>query len=153
MRSQILILILLSSCTFTLSNESEDDSIKVFLETYYSEMSKRDWKKYENFFWDDATITTIWQKPGDSVSRVHVITIKEFIAEAPNGPDSKPIFSEEMTGVEIEVRGNIGVARANYKARFGDVNAVMEWNGRDVFTLLKFDGAWKIVSLVFEQDN
>lgn len=113
-------------------------------------MSDRNWEKYRSHFWPGATITTAWKQPGDSVVTVDVTTIDDFIKETPQGPDSQPIFEESMLDSEIRSSGNIAEAWVNYKAKFGTKENLAEWSGTDVFTFLRHEGEWKIVSLVFE---
>lgn len=113
-------------------------------------MSARDWRKYRGYFWDDATITTVWQQPPDSVAKVHVITIDAFIAKTPEGPDSQPVFSERMKGASISVKGDLATAWVDYDAEFGQPDSLMRWSGTDVFTFLKHDGEWRIAALVFD---
>jgi hypothetical protein len=132
---------------------AEQDSIRQNILAYYKDMSDRSWGRYRSHFWDNATITTVWQRPGDSSRRVHVITIDEFIRDTPNGPDSKPVFEETMLGSEVAVTGNLSVVWARYEAKFGSRDSLARWQGTDVFTLLRFGGTWKIVSLVFESDG
>lgn len=128
----------------------ERPAVDKFLHRYYENMSNRNWKLYRDHFWDNATITTVWQQPGDTLENVHVITIDEFIKETPNGPDSKPIFEERMTGSQIKINGNLAEAWATYEATFGSADSLMHWKGTDLFTLLRHNNEWKIVSLVFE---
>jgi hypothetical protein len=123
------------------------------LRNYYEDMSARDWKKYRSHFWDQATIATAWQTPGDSLARVDVTTIDDFIEEAPAGPGSQPVFEEYMTQSKIEVRGTLAVAWANYEAKFGKPDSLMQWKGIDVFTFLFHENEWKIVSLTFESSH
>ncbi len=40
-----------------------------------------------------------------------------------------------------------------YRARCGDPGAVSEWEGTDLFGLLKHEGAWRIVSLAFASET
>ncbi len=49
------------------------------------------------------------------------------------------------------VRGNEALAQvwAAYEARFGDPGDIQEWTGIDAFTLLRFDGRWRIASIAF----
>jgi hypothetical protein len=131
-------------------NDKQTGVIEEMLLGYYEDMSARDWEKYRTYFWDNATITTVWQQPGDTVSRVHIITIDDFIKETPHGPDSQPVFEEKMTGSVINVKGNIAEVWADYDAKFGKPDSLMQWSGTDVFTWLHHQGEWKIVSLVFE---
>lgn len=127
-------------------------AVERFLYQYYSDMTARDWDRYRSNFWPNATITTVWQPPSDSVPRVDVTTIDDFIREAPSGPGSQPVFEESMLRSEISIRGNLAEAWVDYRARFGTKDSLLEWNGKDLFTLLRHDGEWKIVSIAFESD-
>ena len=137
----------------SLSDTPEGAGIETLLKTYYRDMSDRDWEAYRSHFWDNATITTAWQQPGDSTSLVDITVIDDFILETPNGPDSQPIFEESMKDSKITVNGNLAEAWVTYQAKFGTPDSLMQWTGTDVFTLLRHEGEWKIVSLVFESDN
>jgi hypothetical protein len=139
-----------STSKTSLFNTPEGADVEEKLKQYYDDMSNRDWEKYRSHFWDNATITTAWQQPGDSVAIVDVTTIDDFIKETPIGPDSQPVFEEKMKNSKIHVEGNIAEAWVEYEAKFGKRDSLMEWSGTDVFTLLRHDGQWKIVSLVFE---
>jgi hypothetical protein len=130
----------------------EEDIILKFIENYYRDFSSRDWITFRTYFWEDGTITTVWQQPGDTVSKVHSVTIDEFIRQTPDGPDSQPVFEERLLNAEIEVRGNLARVWARYNAIFGTEQHLSEWQGTDLFSLLKHDGTWKIVSLTFESD-
>lgn len=116
---------------------------------YYDDLSDRDWDAFRTHFWERATITTRWQPPGEDAVRVVVSTVDEFVAKAPEGPGSQPIFEERMTSLTGTARGDLAVAWAGYRARFGAPGDVQEWTGTDVFTLLRHDGRWRIVSLTF----
>ena len=120
------------------------------LRQYYADLSARDWKAFAEHFWPGATITTIWQPDGEKAQRVFVSTIPEFVAQAPKGPGSKPIFEETMTGATVTAKGNLAQVWAGYEAKFGEPGKVAEWRGTDAFTLMKHEGRWRIVSLVFE---
>jgi hypothetical protein len=130
------------------------DSIPVLdaLRAYYRDFSARDWEAFQDHFWPGATITTIWQQPGDDSARVHVSTIDAFVAQAPQGPGSRSIFEESMLSSRIRVTGTLAQAWVRYRARFGDPGDVMEWEGTDAVTLLRHEGRWRIVALVFASD-
>jgi hypothetical protein len=83
-----------------------DEEIRAELERYYTDFSARDWEKFADHFWSGATITTVWTPPGETAPRVVVTSIPDFVAKAPEGPGSKPIFEEKMTGAEMRVHGN-----------------------------------------------
>ena len=127
------------------------DSVHNFLKQYYQVMSDRQWDLFKSFFWDNATLTTAWQPPGDTLPKVIVVTIDQFIAQTKLGPDSKPVFEEKMTGnPDISITKNIATVWAKYHAKFGTDETLTEWDGTDVFTLMRHQGQWKIVSLVYE---
>jgi len=142
-----------STSTISLTDTPEGEAVEIKLKEYYKDMSARDWKKYRSHFWNNATITTAWQQPGDSAATVDVTTIDDFIKEAPNGPDSQPVFEEKMTDSKIKVQGNIAEAWVNYEAKFGKPDSLTQWKGVDVFTLMRHNSEWKIVSLVFEAEQ
>jgi len=123
------------------------------LTDYYDHMSARNWDAYASHFWPGATITTIWQSAGDPAPRVLITTIKDFIAQAPQGPNSKPIFEERMTDADVRADGNLAQVWATYKARFGGLGKIDEWTGIDAFTLMKHEGRWKITGLTFAAND
>jgi len=133
--------------------ESAQEEVLAELRQYYADFSARDWEKFADHFWPGATITTVWQPPGEAAPLVVVTTIAQFIEQAPQGPGSKTIFEEWMTGAEARVHGNLAQVWAGYRARFGEPGNVAEWSGVDAFTLMKHDGRWRIVALAFASDE
>ncbi len=129
------------------------DEIHQFLESYYEAFSARDWELFESHFWLGATMTTIWAPIGELNERVVASTVPEFVEQAPLGPGSREIFEERMDSVEILFDGNLAICWARYNARFGDPGDIVEWEGTDAFTLIRFDGEWKISSLAFLADS
>lgn len=130
-------------------SSSVRDSVLAEIERYYDALSARDWDRFADHFWAGATITTVWQPPGETAPRVVASTIPEFVRRAPEGPDSREIFEERMTGARTRINGNLAQVWATYHARFGDPGAIMEWDGIDAFTLIRHNGRWRIVSLAF----
>ena len=135
------------------SSEAAKKEILRELGSYYADFSARDWQKYADHFWPGATLTTIWKPEGEARDRVVVTTVPEFVAQAPKGPGSKPIFEERMTGAEVRVQGPLAHVWARYKARFGDPGKIADWSGVDAFTLMRLDGRWKIVALAYAGDE
>ena len=123
--------------------------LAAFLGSYYDAFSDRDWERFQDHFWTNATITTVWPPAEDAPERVLVSTITEFVEQAPLGPGSREIFEERMTAVEISVRGDLATVYAHYIARFGDPGEIMTWEGIDSFQLMRHEGRWRIVSLAF----
>lgn len=131
------------------ARREQEALVRAALQSYYADFSARDWSRFTDNFWPGATITTIWQPPGEPIARVDAQTVPEFVARAPLGPDSKPIFEERMTSADVRIHGNLAQAWVRYTARFGDSAAVREWQGIDAITLLRHEGRWRISSLAF----
>lgn len=131
----------------------EDDAVRAHVADYYAVLSARDWDVLPLSFWPEATLTTIWQPAGEASARVWSTTVAEFIAAAPEGPDSRPVFEERPTSIELRVEGDIASAWVHYRARFGAQGDMMCWSGIDVLTLLRFNGEWRIASLAYVTDD
>jgi len=125
------------------------EEVLLELRAYYKDFSARDWRAFAEHFWPGATITTIWQPEGEPKRRVVITPIDRFVAEAAKGPGSREIFEEWMIDAQVDVSEDLAQVWASYGARFGDPGEVMEWKGIDAFTLLKHEGRWRIVSLVY----
>jgi hypothetical protein len=123
------------------------------LRSYYRDFSDRNWGLFADHFWEGAAITTVWQPPGAAAPGVIYTTVPEFVAAAPEGPDSKEVFEESMLDARIRVSGGLAQAWVRYHARFGDPGAVREWEGVDAFTLMLHEGRWRIVSLAFRSQG
>jgi hypothetical protein len=123
------------------------------LESYYAALSSRDWPLFEEHFWPGATLTTVWVPQGEDVERVVATTVPSFVAQAPEGPDSREVFEERLMSADITVEGVLAQAWVRYSARFGDPGDISEWEGRDAFTLLRHAGEWKITSLAYAPDG
>ena len=134
-------------------SKSEREAVLDVIETYYDDFSARDWLAYAEHFWPGADITTVWRQPGEASDRVIPTTIEDFVAQAPAGPGSKPVFEERPLAAEIRVFDNLAQAWVRYGARFGDPDSIQYWEGIDAFTLLHHEGAWKITSLAFTNES
>jgi hypothetical protein len=125
------------------------EEVLLELRAYYKDFSARDWRAFADHFWPGATITTIWQPEGEPKRRVVITPLDRFVAEAAKGPGSREIFEEWMIDAQVDLSEDLAQVWASYGARFGDPGEVMEWKGIDAFTLLKQEGRWRIVSLVY----
>lgn len=123
--------------------------VRAVLLRYYADLTARDWPAVRQHFWPDGAYATVWQPPGQPRALVEIVPVDTFIARAPQGPDSKPIFEERMTNLVVRSHGNLAQAWATYTARFGEPGNVATWEGIDAFTLLRHDGTWRIVSLSY----
>lgn len=126
-----------------------DSAVLAELRRYYADFSARDWERFADHFWPGATLTTVWQPPGEPAPRVVTTTVPEFVRQAPQGPGSQPIFEERMTSAETRVSGDLAQAWATYEVRFGSPDSVATWRGMDAFTLVRHDGRWRIASLAW----
>lgn len=147
------LLLLLQACAGEPARDATDERTRQEIldevTSYYDDFSERDWNAFAEHFWPGATLTTVWQSPGESGPRVVATTVPRFVEQAPLGPDSKPIFEERMDRAEVRSQGNLAHVWAHYTARFGDSTDVATWRGIDAFTLMKHDGRWKIVALAY----
>ncbi len=128
------------------------DQVLAELEQYYADLSSRDWERFADHFWPGATLTTVWQPPGDTLPRVTATTVPEFVAQAPLGPGSREIFEERMISAHVLGGPELVQVWARYAARFGDPGDIREWTGADAITLMKHDGRWRIVSIAYAAD-
>ncbi len=123
------------------------------LSAYYQAFSDRDWDRFAGHFWPGATLTTVWQPPGAPGEMVVITSLADFVAKAPEGPGSREIFEERMSAAAVLLAApDLATVFARYYARFGDPGAVHRWEGTDVFTLMRFNGEWRIVALAYASD-
>jgi hypothetical protein len=126
-----------------------ESEIRAELDRYYADLSARQWDRFADHFWPGATLTTVWRPPGAAAPLVDAQTVPGFVAKAPSGPGSKPIFEERLTSVELRITRNLAQAWARYEARFGDSTDVATWRGIDGITLMKHAGRWRISSIAY----
>lgn len=143
--------LVLSGTNSELSHEQA--AVQAELEQYYADFSARDWELFSDHFWPGATVATTWTPAGETAKQVMLSTIPDFVAKAPEGPGSMPIFAEWMTSSSIRIDGDLASARVEYAAHFGTQDELMEWDGVDVFALLHCDGRWRISSLSFASNS
>lgn len=130
----------------------DEQTLRSAVAQYYLDMSTRDWETYASYFWPNATLTTIWQPPGEDAPRVVVTSIEEFLKHTSEGPDSKPIFEERLLSQKVRMVNNLAHVWAHYEARFGDSTGVSTWRGYDAFTWMKYDSTWRIVALAYTDE-
>jgi hypothetical protein len=131
---------------------TEEDRLRALVQQYYRDLSARQWPAYADYFWPRATLTTVWQPPGDSTPHVVSTPIETFLASTAAGPDSKPVFEERLLSQEVHVTGDLAQVWARYETRFGDSAAVRSWRGMDAFTWMRHEGRWRITSLGYADE-
>lgn len=136
-----------------LNHESDiaTKEIETFIIDYYSVMTSRNWTAYRDFFSDKASLTSIWQESTETNAQIFSNTISDFISQTANGPDSQPIFEEKPIDIEIEIKENLAAVWVKYEAKFGSDNELIEWKGYDLFSLIRFENQWKIISLAYTE--
>jgi hypothetical protein len=132
-----------------LAAAADSAAVVAELVAYYRDFSARDWDAFADHFWPGADLSTVWQPPGDSAARVVITSIPDFVRQAPQGPGSRSIFEERMLDARVVTFRDLAQAWVRYHARFGDPGGISEWEGMDGFTLLRHQGRWRIVELVF----
>jgi hypothetical protein len=129
------------------------DQVLAIVEQYYADLSARDWARVAEYFWPSASLATPWQPPDEPAERIVIMTIEQFIAEAPLGPGSRGIFEEHMDSARVHGSDSLAQVWAWYSARFGDPGRVETWSGVDAFTLIHHDGRWGIASIAYVNDE
>lgn len=120
--------------------------------SYYRDFSARDWSAYAAHFWPGATMSTVWTPPGEAQPRVMVMSVPEFVRQAPLGPGSKPVFRERMLGAEVRLGRNLAHVWAHYEVQFGTPDSLAVWRGIDAFTLMAHGGRWRIAALAYTDE-
>lgn len=134
------------------SDPQAEAELRQRVEEYYRTLSARDWEEYRTYFWPNASLTTVWQPPGETAERVVMTSIGDFIENAGAGPDSQPIFEERLISQELRIVENLGQVWAHYEARFGDSSDVATWRGVDAFNWMKHNGEWRIVGMAYANE-
>jgi len=118
---------------------------------YYAALTSRDWRLFGSHFWPRATITTVRALPDDTVPRVQILTIEEFVAGA--GKAQAEVFADEALRATIVTYGALADAWVTSRARVGaGAGTVVNRYGIDAFHLMKLGGQWRIVSLAFQNE-
>lgn len=121
------------------------------LRAYYAALTSRDWLLLGTHFWPRGTITAIRVPAGDSVERVHTLSIEEFVAGA--GPARAAVFSAELVRASVVTYGDLADAWVTYRARVGATpDSVTTHYGIDAFHLMRHEGRWRIVGLAFQNE-
>jgi predicted enzyme related to lactoylglutathione lyase len=133
-----------------------EQDVRAALAKYYEVFSARDWEAYAARFHPGAVLATVWTPPGKEERELMAISPAQFIEQAdqgPGSPGSQPIFEETMISAHVMVQGDLATAWVNYDAKFGTEENQKQWSGVDSFTLLNFQGHWKIISLAYAADR
>jgi len=51
--------------------------------------------------------------------------------------------------IDVKINNNLASVWVKYETKFGSKNKLMEWTGNDLFSLLKFNDKWYIISITY----
>jgi hypothetical protein len=124
---------------------SEERLLREFISDYFSSWSKPDIEAYSKCFHPQASIHCI-----DRSGNPHLSLLDTFISEQRQAQlsASEPMI-EKPTQSSIKVRGRIAHAMVRWELHKGGAS----YTGTDYFTFLKTHTGWRILSLIFEQDE
>jgi pyroglutamyl-peptidase len=117
--------------------------IKEFIERYFSTWSKQDMKGYDACFMPDACIQHI-----DPKGRISTMPRVQFIASQRNYHRTSPVRTTEVAE-SVDIRFEEKLARVVVFWKLTAGRRVE--TGYDHFTLMRHEGQWRIVNLVFYQ--
>ncbi len=138
----LLALALLASCSKTAN--ADDAAVRAFLQSYFSTWSVREMESYGACFHPDARITYV-AKGGTP----HTDGLTDFLhGQKLAHAQSKVAMSESPTEMKITYDDRVTAAVVRWKLTKGPEIVT----GTDVFTLVKTEKGWKIMSLVFFND-
>jgi hypothetical protein len=122
------------------------------IRAYYTALSARDWTGFAEHFHPGALLSTRWTPAGAAKPILMMSSVAEFVARAPEGPGSQPIFEEWPTDIDIYRDGDMAMALVRYGVRFGTNEALQKWTGVDAITLIRHEDRWRITSIAWSGD-
>lgn len=126
-------------------NSVEKQQLNTLISGYFSSWSKPDMEAYKSCFHPKASIYFI-----DGSGNPHHSLLEEFIARQEKAHQSaRERLSERPTQTSVVVQGRIAHAAVRWELQKGGASVT----GTDYFTFIKKDGGWKILSLIYEQDQ
>ena len=143
----ILPLLLLIIAVFVLPARNDEDErlLDLFVDNYFKYWSSRSMEAYEDCFHPDATIYYV-----DSLGRPRGLNLPTFIALQKDAHLKAPEpMTEVPTSKVLSVNGNLAETRVRWKLTSGSEVTT----GIDIFNLVKDNGRWRILTLVFAADG
>jgi pyroglutamyl-peptidase len=122
-------------------DDPRQQEVKEFVNRYFRTWSEQDMKGYNDCFMSDACIQFI-----DPRGRLHTYPRQEFIANQRDYHRNAPHRAKEVPeSTHIRFEAKLARAVVYWKLTAGPRTET----GYDHFTLMKYEGDWRIVSLVF----
>lgn len=149
---KLMLLALCVSFTFCFSQTQDEKDIRKVMDTFLEAVNTRDNEKFNSLFHEHVL----------SIGNFTERTQKSRIKNGEKGPsyfldDYKTVISnlkddkskEKFDNIKIIEDGT--VASANFDYSFWYDGKMTDW-GREIWTLLKIDGKWKITSITYSME-
>ncbi|RYY63128.1 MAG: hypothetical protein EOO05_00225 [Chitinophagaceae bacterium] len=142
MRSFLLFLTILASCSYVSAQQSAIDSVKATINTMFTAMKNGDEKLFRSVMGDSAVLQGITRnKAGATVVYTEDVNgFAEFI-----GTVKKDSADERIRFETVKVDANLAMAWTPYEFYH---NGKFSHCGVNSFQLVRFDGIWKIQYII-----
>lgn len=108
----------------------------------------RDWESFRNFFAPNAQIAFYSHRPEATESVPTWMSLEEFVRQI--GPRYRDMtFAEETVNIRTLQYNGIAVIWQQYECSA----AGRTWQGVNAYTLMQFDGTWRITHLSWANDG
>jgi hypothetical protein len=133
---------------------SEEFQIETTVLAVYNVISgpagRRDWRQFEALFAPEARIVVSVVK--DGVPGTEVMTTKEYIERSTPGMNEKGWFERPVATRTLHY-GNIAQVWSTYEGREAANQEKPVARGINAFTLVRIGNAWKVQSLVWQEET
>lgn len=139
-------ILLLAACGPRADKPHPDQAaVLAFIDRYFSTWSARDMDGYGSCFHPSARIVFVSHGGGLQADTLTDFLHGQRLAHA----QSDQPMTESATDIKLEGDGRLTQATVRWRL----VKGAEVVTGTDCFTLVKTDGGWKIISLVFNNDK
>ena len=122
----------------------DEKNVRNILRLYCKHYSNEDVPSYKSLFSEKARIATVFPN-----GELFVLSLDDFIYTQAHYFKQSQVREETFDNVIVETDGTVARAVADYT--LSDDEGVSA--GKDYFTLIKQDGRWKIVFLLFTDEQ
>ena len=122
--------------------DTEETRVLRVVQEVFDYLAERDSEAMKTLFWPGAVLVS--DRPGPDGDRRQGFTPVEEWAESLAGAASDRVI-ERVVDPEVRIDDNIAAVWTDYTLEAGDYAA----DGVDAFHLVKQDGVWKIISLIY----
>ena len=153
MRNFVILFLIISS-GLTAQERSSKENLKLFVKDYFNVINGKDSTSISTFLYDEnvSWVGTYKQKTYEELSHHHHKlkptfsgNFKNFKSDLSEGKNSEVKYDN----VKIIEDGKVASISLDYS--FWVNNSMKHW-GKEIWTLMKTDGKWKITSVSFSMD-